>query len=157
MFNIEKKNMIIYFEYAKLCALRAYLLYVPLLLSLLLSFFLSYLTCLVPDMAEVRHALRDLVSYVLVLYLMWPLCLVPYMFHVLLSSLILLCSLVSKCFFSIRVVLASIFWEIATVETNIGCIYICLNNFQKNYPDTNPDSKCFMIYLTKFLTEVIAS
>ena len=99
MFNIEKKNMIIYFEYAKLCALRAYLLYVPLLLSLLLSFFLSYLTCLVPDMAEVRHALRDLVSYALMLYLMWPLCLVPYMFHVLLSSLILLCSLVSKCFF----------------------------------------------------------
>ena len=36
-------------------------------------------------------------------------------------------------------------------------IYICLKNFQKNYPDTNPDSKCFMIYLTKFLTEVIAS
>ena len=69
MFNIEKKKMIIYFRYAKLCALLAYLLYVPLLLSLLLSF-LSYLTCLVPDIAEVRHALRDLVSYALVLYLM---------------------------------------------------------------------------------------
>ena len=69
MFNIEKKKMIIYFRYAKLCALRAYLLYVPLLLSLLLSF-LSYLTCLVPDIAEVGHALRDLVSYALALYLM---------------------------------------------------------------------------------------